>query len=97
MKSVLIWASELFGALLHFALGSALVSAPEAESLQEGLGCVATSSDFTLWSVERPLKGLEQINDVTQTPSGDYWSGSLMENEEKRAERQDRSGNLLIL
>lgn len=31
---------------------------------------LAEPSDFTLWSVERPRKGLEQTDDVTEVPTG---------------------------
>lgn len=48
-----------------------------SRSPQEDFGCLAKSADFTLWSVERPRKGLEHRDDVTSIPSGDSWSGSL--------------------
>lgn len=40
------------------------------QSLEEAFGGLAESSDFTLWSVERPRKGLEQTDDVIKMPSG---------------------------
>lgn len=42
------------------------------ESLEEGL---AESSDLTLWSVQRPLKALKQINEISETPFGGDWHG----------------------
>lgn len=59
------------------------------ESLEEGL---AESSDLTLWSVQRPLKDLKQINDISETPFGDEWHGSRgemgKEGREQRAVRK---------
>lgn len=36
-----------------------------SQSLEKGFRCSAKSSDVALWSLERPLEGLGQIDDVT--------------------------------
>lgn len=43
-----------------------------SKSLEEGL---AESLDLTLWSVQRPLEDLEQINEISKPPFGDDWHG----------------------
>ena len=43
-----------------------------SESPEKGL---VQSLDLTLWSVQRPLEVLEQINDISRTPFGDEWRG----------------------
>lgn len=66
-------------------------------SLEEGLARLAASWDRALWSVERPRKGLEQGTDVTQIPSGHYWSGSLMENEGEEPRMPGPAGKFIVI
>lgn len=70
-KSVLL-ATEFFGTLLNFTPWFQ----PQKRGLRKydqstrgGLRCLVKSSDFTLWSLEKALEGLEQADDVTKNTS----------------------------
>lgn len=71
VKSVLL-ATEFFGTLLNFTPWFQ----PWKQGLHKcdhstrgGLRCLVKSSDFTLWSLEKALEGLEQVDDVTKNTS----------------------------